>query len=128
MVPTEAVGSGIIKVEWWKSRLPDLEVVEDLRSIPPNARRSAWAFIGYTCYWHHEETPTPHPAARDIEGSPPIHPACAAALSGATWSAVATREIPWHAGEGNVRSFSPRNESVTIGLYRAVSVMDPATP
>ncbi|MFH1530485.1 MAG: hypothetical protein ABIK09_07110 [Pseudomonadota bacterium] len=119
VVPMENDGSGRIKLEWWQTRLDDPRVVEDLREVPPEARREAWAFIGYTCYWDHAEPPAPHPMARHVEGHPRIHPRCAAALSGTAWRAVATLTLPRWVSDENVRPFPDHVEQVTLGLYRA---------
>ncbi len=126
VVPIEMEGSGTIHAAWWSAMLDAPLVVEDLQALPPEARAGAWAFIGYTCYWAHDDMAheiTPH-----IEGHPRLHARCAAALRGVEWAAVETLEIPWDVGYENVRPFPNDVENVVIGLYRAREAAAPVAP
>lgn len=125
VVPIEMDGSGKIHAEWWEAMLEDPVVVEEVRELPAGTRSGAWAFIGYTCYWAHDDQVGAHEIAAHVEGRPRLHPRCGASLAGAEWDAVETLEIPWHVGYENVRPFPAEVERVVIGLYRA---REPAAP
>jgi len=138
--PHESEKSRVIKPEWWRLHLDDAEVVHRLTDLEqPSDPSPVYALIGYTCAWNHGrgvegryideegvawDTPPPYPPAAHIEGAPPIHPACAAALAGRSWQAVVTREVPIAAMAGNVARVYPGIDAVVIGLYRSTGSVE----
>ena len=127
-VPLVAPEFGSIPEDWWRLQIGGLtsesqgrsgidifEKVEHIPRIEGADPPKLLAYIGLDCFWSMPGfEDVPYPEASHVGGRR-IHPACAAALAGATWKPVVELDVTRAETVGSCVDIQA--QAVSVGLY-----------